>query len=868
MVRIGLWCKEKNDMSFKTNTTVIQVISDAAITNSTEIIKTDGSSIFTASLDMNSNKIINVSAPTLDDDAATKLYVDNIASGLDVKKSVKAATTTNITLSGTQTIDTVVLSASDRVLVKDQTDSKENGIYDVAIGAWVRSSDADNTPSNEVSGGMFTFVEAGSQSGTGWVLSNITGDAILGTDNLIFTQFSTSSDILAGTNLTKIGNTINLDSVLTNFASTGIDDNATSNQLTITDSSSVFGGIITMPNNTNFNMKNFAGTNAEMMRLNTSDQLLIGSGTTSVITKTGGITRLVINSLGAAFVDKIIVNNTIDSTSTTTGSIQTDGGLGVVKNLRVGGIIISNNSIFIEAGAVNAPALYLRADAGNSNKIRIRYTGNQNFAIRDDTAGIDRLIIGTDGTISTPGIFSVDNTTDSTSTTTGSIHTDGGLGVAKNAFFSNNRVSITGGSQASAYTPAAVSTLGIQIKTGTAAGAGNFAHTGLTLFGDDDNFAGVHVVHNNNADAQLVLVSNNLEAARFDSSQNATFAGDVIGGSGSALDFSASSSKQFRFGKTSGTAASGVGLWFDTSGFGYIVRNGAVQLLLGNTNTGGGSQESIRFVRSGTDVGSIDTTGTTTSYNTSSDPRLKSEFTAIKSQEAINIIKETVDNKWLGEFTWLSNGEKTWGYNAHELIDNQPNFGGSEGFGSRDKKIGDIEIPATYKTVIENDKEKQIKLTEDQHVSPAGVDQSKRVPVLEMAIYELIKRIETLEGQVKSLQGGDITTSQIDVADIKDKKPVLKKRTSPRKTVTKRKTTKKPLVKKTKPIIEKVVNRKVVKKDSVKKSVDKKEDKKISTVTNTVKKQAVKKDVKKTTAKPKSKTLVIKANGKKKPKEK
>ncbi len=79
--------------------------------------------------------------------------------------------------------------------------------------------------------------------------------------------------------------------------------------------------------------------------------------------------------------------------------------------------------------------------------------------------------------------------------------------------------------------------------------------------------------------------------------------------------------------KTTKTAT-GSGIVLDGNGFAYFVRDGAVQILVGNDDTGGTSQEAIRFVRNTSDVGSIDTTSTATSYNTSSDYRLKNGRTA------------------------------------------------------------------------------------------------------------------------------------------------------------------------------------------------------------------------------------------------
>jgi hypothetical protein len=205
---------------FETTLTVTDPTADRTITlpdaSGTVILSTDtvnALSAPTSAFSMNSQKITNLATPTDATDAATKGYVDAARSGLDVKQSVRVATTAadeniDLTTGGTLTIDGVVTQVGDRVLVKNQSTASQNGIYVVAANAWSRSTDADSN--EEVTAGLFTFVTEGTANAdSGWVLS--TDDTItLGTTGLTFVQFSGAGQITAGAGLTKTGNTIDV----------------------------------------------------------------------------------------------------------------------------------------------------------------------------------------------------------------------------------------------------------------------------------------------------------------------------------------------------------------------------------------------------------------------------------------------------------------------------------------------------------------------------------------------------------------------------------------------------------------------------------------------------------------------------------
>ena len=160
-----------------------------------------------------------------DNSLANKAYVDSVSQGLDVKNSVEAATTTNLSAtysngtagvgatltfgSAVTTLDGYTLVNGDRILVKDQTNVFENGIYTrTSSTVFTRAIDADT--SSDLSGGVFVFVEQGTLNGDNGYVFTHNGAPTIGTTNLPVSQFSGAGQITAGAALTKTGNQLDV----------------------------------------------------------------------------------------------------------------------------------------------------------------------------------------------------------------------------------------------------------------------------------------------------------------------------------------------------------------------------------------------------------------------------------------------------------------------------------------------------------------------------------------------------------------------------------------------------------------------------------------------------------------------------------
>lgn len=402
----------------------------ATDTNGNVVIAPNGS----GSVDVSGKKITNLAEPTADTDAATKYYVDAARSGLDVKASVKAATIANITLSNTQTVDDVALSVGDRVLVKDQTDATQNGIYVVASGSWTRSTDADNNPGGEVTSGMFTFVELGTvNANCGFVLT--TADPItLDTTNLSFALFSSSGTLIAGNGLSKNGNTLEVN------VSNGITIASDSVQL----ASSVAGAGLTFSSG----VVNVVGT---------ADRITVNADSIDIASTYAGQSS--ITTLGTI------------SSGTWQGTIisPTYGGTGVnngTKTITLGGNLTTSGAYDLTLTLTGATTVTLPTTgtlatlAGTETFTNKTLTSPviNNGSINGTTIGATTASTGAFTSLTANNAVTFTSTTDATALGTAAVVLTGGLSVAKAVYIGTN---ITGSG-------AATSTLdGFNIDGGT-----------------------------------------------------------------------------------------------------------------------------------------------------------------------------------------------------------------------------------------------------------------------------------------------------------------------------------------------------------------------------------------------------------------
>jgi hypothetical protein len=170
--------------------------------------------------------------PSSNNDIANKAYVDTYVQGIDAKAACRVASTGNVVaITGLLTVDGITVSVGDRVLLKDQTTSSQNGIYVVSAVAWTRAVDLDVWPEAP---GAFTFIEQGTvNAGTGWV-TTVTPGGTINVTAMPWSQFSGVGTYTAGTGLSLTGSQFAIDSTVATLTGTQTLTNKTLTSPTLT----------------------------------------------------------------------------------------------------------------------------------------------------------------------------------------------------------------------------------------------------------------------------------------------------------------------------------------------------------------------------------------------------------------------------------------------------------------------------------------------------------------------------------------------------------------------------------------------------------------------------------------------------------
>ena len=284
--------------------------------------------------------------PSNSTDIANKAYVDTVAQGLDTKASVIAGTTVNITLSGTQTIDGIVLVSGDRVLVKNQTASADNGLYLCAAGAWTRTADMSTWAQVP---GAYVFVETGTTlADTGWVCTSDAGGTI-GVTAMTWAQFSgagsgVSSITFGSTGLTPATATTGAVTVAGTLALTNGGSGQTTAQLAM----NAFAGAVTSGSYLRGN-----GTNVVMNTIQVADVPTLNQNTTGTAANVTGTVAIANGGTG-----QTTAGAAFDALSpiTTTGDLIIGTGVNTASRLAIGanGYLLTSNGT--TASWVAAPA--------------------------------------------------------------------------------------------------------------------------------------------------------------------------------------------------------------------------------------------------------------------------------------------------------------------------------------------------------------------------------------------------------------------------------------------------------------------------------------------------------------------------------
>ena len=407
------------------------VINNATITNSTINSTTIGATTPSTGVFTNVTTTTGTisTTPVGSTDIANKLYVDTVALGVSWKEPAQAATTANITLSGLQTIDGVTLVAGNIVLVKNQTNAAQNGIYVASSGAW---SYAPGSTTWAQYVGAIIFVDGGAQAGSLWYNLAQPGGT-LGTTAMTWSNFSLSGVYTAGTGLTLSGSTFSI----TNTAVTAGSYGSASSVPTYTVNSQ---GQLTAASNTAIaiNGNQITSGTVGSSYISGSYTGITGVGTLTAGTWNGSTITVPYGGTGVTSLSGIAYGNGTSAFTAATGSqIASAIGTTAVTN--------ATNATNIAGGAAGQVPYQTGAST-----TAFTATGTSGQVLTSAGAGTPTWTTPTTGTVtSVSGTGSVNGITlTGTVTSSGSLTLGGTLGSIANSQLTNS--SITFGSTAAA----------------------------------------------------------------------------------------------------------------------------------------------------------------------------------------------------------------------------------------------------------------------------------------------------------------------------------------------------------------------------------------------------------------------------------
>jgi hypothetical protein len=521
-----------------------------------------GESKMLSNLDMSNQYITNVSYPINDKDAANKEYVDLVKQGLFVKDSVIVATTTSGTLSTSfasgESIDSYVLVQGDRILVKNQTNAIENGIYRVeATGAPVRVLDFD---AGDIAAGAFVFVQEGSvNKSLGWICNSSTTADSIGTDALNWTQFTGLGQVVAGDGLSKVFNTmnVNVDSFSLEIDSdtlrirdctigTGLTGGSGQILQTTTDQSHVtkLGTIDIGTWQASTVQVLYGGTGQTEI---TAGNILFGSSGTQLSTDDNLFFDATTKNFGIGTSNNPLYKLHIQDTENAVVQIDADK-LGTqssghpelsltFNNKNTRGLVALSRTDNQFAGGVASGGLVI-AHNNTDPTSRVQLATNQQVRLtvqQDGNIGINttdpNYTLDVSGTLHTTGVNLFSDSTETSNLTTGSLITRGGLAVSKDTIIGGDLYLNGFGSVAPKIELGSKDVAGLNSLQFNSSGNGNDYDVSITVSGGSGSVGEGYL----SMDAQIITLDSNeytRVTATQDSDSSSTGSLRLVGGLG------------------------------------------------------------------------------------------------------------------------------------------------------------------------------------------------------------------------------------------------------------------------------------------------------------------------------------------------